>query len=103
MVITLEVPNNAQMGYGIGKCIQYGVEYNILNHNQIELTSADEIKLTKMAVAFRGKLLNVNKVVAVSGDIPKREVQYARIPSKSKAPAMYPVSKQDDSTAERQN
>ena len=78
MVITLEVPNNAQMGYGIGKCIQYGVEYNVLNDLQVELTSADEIKLTKMAVAFQGKLLDVKQTEYVAGDLPKFEVQYAR-------------------------
>jgi len=78
MVITLQVPNNAQMGYGIGKCIQYGVEYNVLNDLQVELTSADEIKLTKMCVAFQGKLLDKKQTEYVSGDLPKFEVQYAR-------------------------
>jgi hypothetical protein len=78
MVITLQVPTKAQMGYGLGKCIQYGVEYNVLNDLQVELTSADEIKLTKMAVAFQGKLLDVKQTEYVAGDLPKYEVQYAR-------------------------
>lgn len=78
MVITLQVPNSAQMGYGLGKCMQFGVEYEVLPNLQVQLTSADEIKLTKMAVAFRGKLLNVSKTEYVTGDLPKYEVQYAR-------------------------
>jgi len=78
MVITLQVPNPAQMGYGLGKCMQFGVEYEVLPNLQVELTSADEIKLTKMAVAFQGKLLDVKQTEYVSGDLPKFEVQYAR-------------------------
>lgn len=78
MVITLQVPSKAQMGYGLGKCIQYGVEYDVLDNLQVQLTSSDEIKLTKMAVAFRGKVLDVKQTEYVSGDIPKFEVQYAR-------------------------
>ena len=42
MVITLQVPNTAQMGYGLGKCMQFGVEYEVLDNLQVELTSADE-------------------------------------------------------------
>ena len=78
MIVKLQVPNPAQMGYGLGKCIQYGVEYNVLDNLQVELTSADEIKLTKMCVAFMGKVLNVSQTEYVSGDLPKHEVQYAR-------------------------
>ena len=78
MIVKLQVPNNAQMGYGLGKCMQYGVEYNVLENLQVELTSADEIKLTKMCVAFQGKVLGVSKTSYVSGDLPKYEVQYAR-------------------------
>jgi hypothetical protein len=66
------------MGYGLGKCIQFGVEYEVLPNLQVQLTSADEIKLTKMCVAFMGKVLNVSQTVNVSGDLPKYEVQYAR-------------------------
>jgi hypothetical protein len=78
MVITLQVPTKAQMGYGLGKCIQYGVEYEVLDNLQVQLTSADEMKLTKMAVAFQGKLLDKKQTEYVSGDLPKYEVQYAR-------------------------
>jgi len=58
--------------------MQYGVEYEVLNDLQVELTSADEMKLAKMIVAFRGKLLYVSTTKQVSGDLPKYEVQYAR-------------------------
>jgi hypothetical protein len=57
-VITLEVPSRAQMGYGLGKAIQYGVEYEVLNDHQIELSSGDNMKLAKMIVAFQGKLIS---------------------------------------------
>jgi len=77
-VITLQVPSKAQMGYGLGKCIQYGVEYDVLDNLQVKLTSADEMKLTKMCVAFQGKLLGMTQTEGVSGDLPKFEVQYAR-------------------------
>lgn len=72
-VITLEVPSRAQMGYGIGKAIQYGVEYEVLSESQIELTSGDNMKLAKMMVAFQGSLVNstISKVVRV--DAPKHE------------------------------
>jgi hypothetical protein len=77
-VITLQVPNPAQMGYGLGKAMQYGVEYEVLNDLQIELTSADEMKLAKMMVAFQGKLVSSSITKQVSGDVPKYKVQYAR-------------------------
>lgn len=72
-VITLEVPSRAQMGYGIGKAIQYGIEYEVLSESQIELTCGDNVKLAKMMVAFQGKLVNstISKIVRV--DAPKHE------------------------------
>ena len=72
-VITLEVPSRAQMGYGIGKAIQYGIEYEVLSESQIELTCGDNMKLAKMMVAFQGKLVNstISKIVRV--DAPKHE------------------------------
>jgi hypothetical protein len=66
------------MGYGLGKAMQYGVEYEVHDNLQVTLTSADEIKLTKMCVAFQGKVLNVSQTEYVAGDLPKYEVQYAR-------------------------
>ena len=72
-VITLEVPSRAQMGYGLGKAIQYGVEYEVLSENQIELNSGDEIKLAKMIVAFQGKLLSAVNHKNVRVEHPKHE------------------------------
>ena len=72
-VITLEVPYKAQMGYGLGKAIQFGVEYVVLNEHQIELSSGDEMKLAKMMVAFQGKLVSSNIQRNVRVDLPKHE------------------------------
>jgi hypothetical protein len=74
------------MGYGLGKCIQYGIEYNVLDNLQVELTGTDEIKLTKMCVAFQGKVLEVSKIKPTLGDLPKFEVQYARTNKKITTP-----------------
>jgi hypothetical protein len=72
-VITLQVPSRAQMGYGLGKAMQYGVEYEVLDNLQVELTSADEVKLAKMMVAFQGKIVDsvIQKNVRV--DHPRHE------------------------------
>jgi hypothetical protein len=72
-VITLQVPSRAQMGYGLGKAMQFGVEYEVLDNLQVELTSADEVKLAKMMVAFQGKIVDsvIQKNVRV--DHPRHE------------------------------
>jgi hypothetical protein len=72
-VITLEVPSRAQMGYGLGKAIQYGVEYDVLDQNKIELTCADEMKLARMIVAFQGKVINSSLTKNVQVGLPKHE------------------------------
>jgi hypothetical protein len=72
-VITLEVPSRAQMGYGLGKAIQYGVEYEVINDSTVELSSGDEIKLAKMMVAFQGTLINATSQKNVRVDMPKHE------------------------------
>jgi hypothetical protein len=72
-VITLQVPNQSQMGYGLGKAIQYGVEYEVKDNLQVELTSADEVRLAKMMVAFQGKLVSSNIQRNVRVDLPKHE------------------------------
>jgi hypothetical protein len=72
-VITLEVPTRAQMGYGIGKAIQLGVEYEVLSDSQIELTCGDEMKLAKMMVAFQGKLKSAVNHKNVMVDMPRHE------------------------------
>ena len=72
-VVLIEVPSKAQMGYGLGKAIQYGVEYEVLNDHQIELNSGDEMKLAKMIVAFRGKLVSAVNHKNVRVEHPKHE------------------------------
>ena len=72
-VITLEVPSKAQMGYGLGKAIQYGVEYEVLNESQVELSSGDEMKLARMMVAFQGTLISAVNHKNVRVEHPKHE------------------------------
>jgi hypothetical protein len=72
-VITLEVPTRAQMGYGLGKAIQYGVEYEVLGDRTVELTCTDEMKLATMMVAFQGKLVKSSIVKNVQVEMPKHE------------------------------
>jgi len=77
MIVKLQVPSKAQMGYGLGKCIQYGIEYEVLDNLQVKITGSDINKLTKMCVAFQGKVLYSQQTEYVSGDLPKHEVRYA--------------------------
>jgi hypothetical protein len=72
-VITLEVPSIAQMGYGLGKAMQYGVEYEVLNDHTVELTSTDEMRLATMMVAFRGKLISSSLSKNVQVELPRHE------------------------------
>ena len=72
-VITLEVPSRAQMGYGLGKAIQYGIEYEVLNESTVELTCGDEMKRAKAMVAFQGKLLSAVNHKNVRVEHPKHE------------------------------
>jgi hypothetical protein len=72
-VITLEVPSRAQMGYGLGKAMQFGVEYEVLGDNLVELTSADEMRLAKMIVAFQGKVVESSTTKTVQVSLPKPE------------------------------
>ena len=72
-VVLIEVPSKAQMGYGLGKAIQMGVEYEVLNEKQIELTSTDEMRLARTIVAFRGKILSATNHKNVRVDMPKHE------------------------------
>ena len=72
-VVTLQVPSKAQMGYGLGKAMQFGVEYEVLDNLQIELTSTDEMRLAKMIVAFQGTILNSSITKNVRVDHPRHE------------------------------
>ena len=72
-VITLEVPSRAQLGYGLGKAMQFGVEYEVLSDSLVELTSADEMRLAKMIVAFQGKVVETSTTKPVQVSLPKPE------------------------------
>jgi hypothetical protein len=72
-VITLEVPSRAQMGYGLGKAIQYGVEYEVINDSTVELSCSDEMKLATMMVAFQGTLKSAVNHKNVRVEMPKHE------------------------------
>ena len=72
-VITLEVPSRAQMGYGLGKAIQYGVEYELLGDREIELTCADETKLAKIIAAFGGSVISATTRKEILPDLPRHE------------------------------
>ena len=72
-VITLEVPSRAQMGYGLGKAMQFGVEYDVINDNTVELTSGDVMRLAQMVVAFQGKVLSSSIQKNVRVEHPKHE------------------------------
>jgi len=70
-VITLKVPSKAQMGYGLRKAIQYGVEYEIISDSIIELSSGDNMRLAKMMVAFQGELIGSSTQKNVQVDLPR--------------------------------
>ena len=70
-VITLEVPSRAQMGYGLGKAIQYGVEYEVINDKTVELSCGDITKLETMIVAFQGKVLDAVTQKNVRVELPR--------------------------------
>jgi hypothetical protein len=61
------------MGYGLGKAMQFGVEYEVLGDNLVELTSADEMRLAKMIVAFQGKVVESSTTKTVQVSLPKPE------------------------------
>ena len=70
-VITLKVPTRAQMGYGLGKAIQYGVEYEVIDESTVELSCGDTLKLEKMIVAFQGKVLESVTQKNVRVELPR--------------------------------
>ena len=72
-VATIEVPTRGQMANGIGKAILYGVEYEVLDSNKVELTCADEMKLAKIIVQFGGKILNATNVAEITPELSRRE------------------------------
>jgi hypothetical protein len=72
-VAIIEVPSRGHMANGIGKAILYGIEYDVLSENKVELTCADEMKLAKIIVQFGGKILSARNVAEITPDLPRRE------------------------------
>lgn len=72
-VIVLEVPSRARMGYGIGEAVKHGVEFELLNDTQIELTSGDELRLERMVKAFQGRVVSEVTMKYVQTDLPRHE------------------------------
>ena len=72
-VVNISVPSRAQMGYGLGKAIQMGVEYEVINESQVELTCGDEMRLARAIVAFQGKILSAVNHKNVRVEHPKHE------------------------------
>jgi hypothetical protein len=72
-IATIEVPSRGYMAHGIGKAILYGIEYEVLSENKVELTCADELKLAKIIVAFKGKILSAVNHKNVRVEMPRHE------------------------------
>jgi hypothetical protein len=72
-VVNVSVPSRARMAHGIGKAILYGIEYDVVNDNEVELTCSDQIKLAKMIVAFGGEILSASITKPVIVEMPRHE------------------------------
>jgi hypothetical protein len=72
-VAIIEVPSRARMANGLSKCLTAGVEYEMLENMQVEITCADEYKLAKIITAFGGKILSARNVVEVTPTMSRRE------------------------------
>jgi len=72
-VAVISVPSRAHMANGIGKAILYGIEYEVLADNRVELTCADEMKLAKIIVQFGGKIESAVNHKAITPDLPRHE------------------------------
>jgi hypothetical protein len=77
-VAVIEVPSPARMANGISKCLTAGIEYEMLDGMQVEITCADEMKLARIITAFGGKILSAFNHKTITPDAPKHEVQYAK-------------------------
>ena len=72
-VVVIDVPSRGHMAHGIGKAILYGIEYEVLNDSQVELTCADEMKLAKLIVMFGGKIHSAVNHKSVQVSLPRHE------------------------------
>lgn len=72
-VAVIEVPSRSYMAHGLSKCLTYGIEYEMLENMQVEITCSDELKLAKIIAAFRGKILSAVNHKNVCVEHPKHE------------------------------
>jgi hypothetical protein len=72
-VVVIDVPSRAYMANGIGKAILYGIEYEVISDSQVELTCADEMKLAKLIVMFKGKIVSAHNQKPVIPSLPRHE------------------------------
>jgi hypothetical protein len=72
-VAVISVPSRPHMTNGLSKCIMYGIEYEIIDANTVELTCADEMKLAKIIVQFGGKILSATHQKAVKVNLPRHD------------------------------
>ena len=72
-VAIIEVPSKARMAHGLSKCLNAGVEYDMLENMQVEITCADEMKLARIIAAFGGKILSAVTHKEVRVGMPKYE------------------------------
>jgi hypothetical protein len=57
MVTTVKVNSRKQMGRGIFEAIKFGVEYEILDDNTVEITCANDYKNELVLNAFNGQVV----------------------------------------------
>jgi len=72
-VAIIEVPSKVRMAHGLSKCLNAGIEYEMLENMQVEITCADEMKLAKIIAAFGGKIISAVNHKAVSTNLPRHE------------------------------
>lgn len=72
-VALIQVPSRARMANGISKAITAGVEYELLENMQVEVTCADELKLAKIITAFDGKILQAWITKSVTPELPRHD------------------------------
>lgn len=72
-VALIQVPSRARMANGISKAITAGVEYDLLDNMQVEVTCADELLLAKIITAFQGKILKAWNTKPVIPDLPRND------------------------------
>ena len=72
-VAIIEVPSRVRMAHGLSKCLNAGIEYEMLENMQVEITCADELKLAKIIAAFGGKILSAVNHKEVRVGMPKHE------------------------------